>query len=57
MKRLSYVGGGQSFKLSSKVFTLAEGTTCVAMSNGYRKAAFTLAEVLVTLGFTALYQQ
>ena len=31
-------------------FTLAEGTTCVAISNGYRKAAFTLAEVLVTLG-------
>ena len=31
-------------------FTLAEGTTCVAMSNGYRKAAFTLAEVLITLG-------
>ena len=31
-------------------FTLAEGTTCVAISNCYRKAAFTLAEVLVTLG-------
>ncbi len=29
---------------------MAEGTTCVAISNCYRKAAFTLAEVLVTLG-------
>ncbi len=43
-------GGGNLLSSSSKVFTLAEGTTCVAMSNGYRKAAFTLAEVLVTLG-------
>ncbi len=31
-------------------FTLAEGTTHVATQNSLRKAAFTLAEVLITLG-------
>ena len=33
-----------------EVFTLAEGATHVANCNSYRKSAFTLAEVLITLG-------
>ncbi len=33
-----------------RAFTLAEGTTHVAMSKDYSKNAFTLAEVLITLG-------
>ena len=43
-------GGGNRLSSNRKGFTLAEGTTCVALSKGYRKAAFTLAEILVTLG-------
>ena len=40
-----------SLKLKSKLaFTLAEGATHVALWNNQRKTAFTLAEVLITLG-------
>ena len=38
------------FNCRNNAFTLAEGATHVETCNGYRKAAFTLAEVLITLG-------
>ena len=38
------------FSLKRKAFTLAEGATHVAHWNNSRKIAFTLAEVLITLG-------
>ncbi|MFQ8626003.1 MAG: type II secretion system protein [Candidatus Gastranaerophilaceae bacterium] len=43
-------GGGNLLSSCSKGFTLAEGTTCVATLEDNRFSAFTLAEVLVTLG-------
>ena len=54
-------GGGNSLKPSHShdvhlflrylaAFTLAEGATHVAHWNNFRKIAFTLAEVLITLG-------
>ncbi len=45
---------GGIFMKRKFAFTLAEDTTCVAMSKDYRKAAFTLAEVLVTLGIIGI---
>ena len=43
-------GGGNRLSSFTKAFTLAEGTTCVATLEDNRFSAFTLAEVLVTLG-------
>ena len=43
-------GGGNLLSSCSKAFTLAEGTTCEATLEDNRFSAFTLAEVLVTLG-------
>ena len=44
------LGGGNRLSSNLKGFTLAEGATHVAMLNSLRKYAFTLSEVLVTLG-------
>ena len=38
------------YHYKNKAFTLAEGATHVALLDNFRKAAFTLAEVLITLG-------
>ena len=50
MKRFNYIGGGGTLEAQHKGFTLAEGATHVAMLADVRRHAFTLAEVLVTLG-------
>ncbi len=42
-------GGYDSYPLTQTAFTLAEGATHVAIQHNNRKAAFTLAEVLITL--------
>ena len=44
------MGGGRLLSSNLKGFTLAEGATHVAMLADIRRYAFTLAEVLVTLG-------
>ncbi len=49
-KIYQFRGGGNRLSSYSKGFTLAEGTTCVATLEDNRLSAFTLAEVLVTLG-------
>ena len=53
MNRQQSLGGGaRGFSLlkGKNLFTLAEGATHVDMFGNYRKRAFTLAEVLITLG-------
>ena len=47
-------GGGNRLSSYSNGFTLAEGTTCVATLEDNRFSAFTLAEVLVTLGIIGI---
>ena len=44
------LGGGRFLSSRSNGFTLADGTTCVATLADNRFSAFTLAEVLITLG-------
>ena len=46
---LFYIGGKMQ-NLSKSAFTLAEGATHVVNWDNSRKIAFTLAEVLITLG-------
>ena len=42
------------YRINKTAFTLAEGATHVALLDNYRKNAFTLAEVLITLGIIAV---
>ena len=44
------------FSLKKTAFTLAEGATHVAHWNNSRKIAFTLAEVLITLGIIGIVE-
>ena len=48
------MGGGNRLSSCIKAFTLAEDTTCVATLEDNRFSAFTLAEVLVTLGIIGI---